>query len=157
MKHEIAIQQMTHAVPVPKKKFLRQWASVALPATYACEVTLRIVNRDEMAMLNHTYRKKCGATNVLSFPMQFSHTLTAEAKLAIHPLGDVVLCADVIVQEIDEQHKAPDAHWAHLVVHGLLHLQGYDHQHHKEAVVMEALEATLLKQLGFNNPYEQGV
>ena len=105
-------------------------------------------------MLNHTYRKKCGATNVLSFPMQVSHTLTTEVKLAIHPLGDVVLCADVIVQEIDEQHQAPEAHWAHLVVHGLLHLQGYDHQHHKEAVVMEALEVTLLKQLGFKNPYE---
>lgn len=114
------------------------------------EVTIRIVDEAEMTELNETYRHKSGPTNVLSFP--FDAPIELEVKL----LGDIVICASVVNKEAKAQGKSSDAHWAHMVVHGILHLQGYDHIEDDEAEVMEALEINLLQQLGYTNPYIDG-
>ena len=102
---------------------------------------------DEGQSLNHTYRGKDYATNVLSFPAD----LPPELDLPL--LGDLVVCAPVVAREATEQHKQLNAHWAHMVIHGCLHLLGYDHIDDAEADEMEALERELLAQLGIADPY----
>jgi len=97
--------------------------------------------------LNHTWRGKDRPTNVLSFPMQ------TPAEVDLNVIGDLALCAAVIKSEARQQHKPLQAHWAHMVVHGMLHLQGYDHTDEQQAEEMEALEISILDQLGFDNPY----
>lgn len=114
----------------------------------ASEVSLRIVDRDEMQMLNNRYRGKNGPTNVLSFPVDFPEDLT------LPMLGDVVICAPVVYEEARKQHKTPAAHWDHLLVHGILHLLGFDHEDDIAAREMEALEVQALATLGWPNPYE---
>jgi probable rRNA maturation factor len=104
-----------------------------------------------MHELNNKWRGKNRSTNVLSFPMQSPD----EVDLKI--LGDLVMCADVINTEARQQHKPAQAHWAHMVVHGMLHLQGYDHIDEHQADEMEALEIRMLDQLGFDNPYLENV
>jgi len=112
------------------------------------ELTIRLVDEEEMTRLNTIYRGKFGPTNVLSFPAE------EVDEWDIPLLGDIVICADVVYQESFDQGKSLDAHWAHMVVHGLLHLLGYDHQCHQEAQQMEAQERSLLADLGFKDPYE---
>lgn len=112
------------------------------------ELTIRLVDEEEMTHLNTVYRGKFGPTNVLSFPAEEMD------ELDVPLLGDIVICADVVYQEAFDQGKSLDAHWAHMVVHGLLHLLGYDHQCHQEAQQMEAQERSLLADLGFKDPYE---
>jgi probable rRNA maturation factor len=107
------------------------------------EITVRLVAESEARRLNRDYRGKDYATNVLTFVYEDGPCLT----------GDIVLCAPVIAREAREQRKALAAHYAHLVVHGALHLQGYDHEAKEDARQMEALESTILKRLGFSNPY----
>jgi len=111
-------------------------------------VNIRIVDPSEMIHLNETYRDKPTVTNVLSFPF--------EAPPGAHSylLGDIVICADVVAQEAQEQHKPLRAHWAHMTIHGMLHLLGYDHVTEALAKVMEPLETHLLQTLGFKDPYE---
>ena len=111
------------------------------------EVSVRITDVDEIKMLNQQYRGKDYATNVLSFPAD----LLPELKLP--HLGDIVICAAVVEREAREQHKASDAHWAHMVIHGTLHLLGYDHIDDAEADMMEALEIDILHAMNFANPY----
>lgn len=120
------------------------------------EVTVRIVDEDESRTLNNTYRGKDSATNVLSFPVDLDDfsDLPIDQVFDTPPLGDLVICAPVIAREAAEQGKPLEAHWAHMLVHGLLHLIGYDHNEDHEAEVMEALETRLLLQLGFAAPYE---
>lgn len=101
-----------------------------------------------MAQLNANYRGKDGATNVLSFPAD----LPAELDLPL--LGDIVICAPVVIAEADQQGKTASAHWAHMTVHGTLHLLGYDHVKEEEAEIMEALESAILRQLDYSCPYE---
>jgi probable rRNA maturation factor len=100
-----------------------------------------------MANLNHTYRAKAGPTNVLSFPADIPDSVDCDL------LGDIVICAPVVVREAEEQHKIGAHHWAHLTVHGVLHLLGFDHTDDHEAEQMEQLEITILKALGLPNPY----
>jgi probable rRNA maturation factor len=134
----------------PSTQAIESWMNAALtaigrqtPATLA----LRIVDEDEMQAMNHRYRQKNTPTNVLSFPCQLPDNLKGDQ------LGDMLICAPVVQQEATAQHKSPQTHWAHMVVHGVLHLLGYDHTETAEAEQMEALEIDILKQLGFPNPY----
>jgi probable rRNA maturation factor len=108
------------------------------------EIVIRIVDEIEGKALNHTYRKKDYATNVLSFPYELTDTMV---------IGDLVLCGSVILQEAMEQKKDPLFHWAHLTVHGVLHLLGYDHMKEKDAKIMQKLEVKILKEIGFSDPY----
>ena len=108
---------------------------------------MRIVDREEARALNSRYRKVYKATNVLSFPA------TLPDGLGLHFLGDVVICAPLVTEEAIAQGKEVNAHWAHLLVHGILHLQGYTHDEDGKAKEMEALEITILHKLGVENPY----
>jgi probable rRNA maturation factor len=134
---------------IPDLQAFQQWADCACPTGKDVVASLQIVTRDEMKTLNKTYRNKDVPTNVLSFPMQLPD------EVGINLLGDLVLCAEVISNEALEQGKSSRAHWAHMTVHGMLHLQGYDHIEENDAEVMEAMEVKFLKQLGFDNPYKQ--
>ena len=142
------------AVPLssPDDDAIRHWVISALnrlhtPASPIPELSIRITDREDAARFNHTYRDKPDATNVLSFPAD----PPAEAQCGL--LGDLVICAPLVQQEATEQHKSEEAHWAHLIIHGVLHLLGYDHQATADAEQMEALEIAVLDELGFPNPY----
>jgi probable rRNA maturation factor len=150
--YRIQVQRAIRNVAAPTSNQFRQWASAALKDRIpAAEITIRIVDEKEMLALNSTYRHKHKTTNVLSFPFSAPPDITLEIPL----LGDLVICAAVVKQEAIDQHKTETEHWAHMVVHGTLHLLGYDHEVPAEADIMEALETTILQQLGFDNPYEQ--
>jgi len=146
----VTVQDAAHAAATPSAQELRAWARHALGAAARGELTLRIVDETESAALNGKYRGKRGPTNVLSFGAEQPPGATGTELL---PLGDLVLCADVVQREAREQGKAAPAHWAHMVVHGVLHLQGYDHETSAEAATMEARERDLLAELGFPDPY----
>jgi probable rRNA maturation factor len=136
---------------VPAEEDIRNWIAAALTGRTTqeqVEVSVRLVDIDEMAVLNETYRGKKGATNVLSFPASLP------AELAIPLLGDIVICAPVVRAEAVQQGKSQSAHWAHMTVHGTLHLLGYDHIEEEEATIMEALESAILGELNFSCPYE---
>ena len=134
------------AVPEPAQ--FQQWVAAALQQEFgALEQTIRIVDEVESRQLNHEYRQRDKPTNVLSFPAEDSEYLD------YHHLGDLVICAPLVAREAAEQEKSLTAHWAHLVVHGMLHLQGYDHQNEAEAEQMETLEIEILRALGHTNPY----
>lgn len=137
----------------PSEVQLRLWVQQALlPATpTACEVTLRFVDTPESQELNATYRSQNKPTNVLSFPCDAPIDFASAGELVL--LGDLVLCVPLILEEAREQQKKTEHHWAHLVIHGLLHLQGLDHQEDSEAEQMEALERQQLAQLGIPDPY----
>lgn len=148
--YHIIIQQVADKTTAPKSSHLRKWAETALARKIpSAEVTIRIVSTEEMTQLNKKFRYKDGATNVLSFPFE----MPEEVEIEVPILGDIVICADVVNKEANEQGKAPDAHWAHMVVHGIFHLLGYDHQTDQEANIMESLEVEILENLGFANPY----
>lgn len=142
---QILIQRRVAASGIPAASTLRQWATRALGAV-AGDVTLRLVDATESQDLNRRYRGKDKPTNVLSFPYD------AEG-LEVPILGDVVICAEVVEHEAAEQNKELRAHWAHMVVHGCLHLLGYDHQNDRDAEEMESREIRLLAELGFADPY----
>jgi probable rRNA maturation factor len=129
----------------------QRWADVALRGDGHAEVVIRIVDEDESRELNHHYRGKDKPTNVLSFPMELPEELVAAVDENM--LGDLIICAPVVAHEALEQHKVLQHHWAHMVIHGMLHLQGYDHIEADEAEEMESLEIQLLQQLGIDNPY----
>jgi probable rRNA maturation factor len=142
------VQRNSRARDLPSDAQLRSWARAALAGAGGThEVTLRLVDEAESAQLNSTFRHKAGPTNVLSFP--FSAPPGARSRL----LGDLVVCAPVVARESAEQHKELMAHWAHMVVHGVLHLRGYDHVRIADAKAMEALETRILARLGYPNPY----
>jgi probable rRNA maturation factor len=135
----------------PRRSDIANWASAALGRRAANrEVSVRIVGRSESRKLNSHYRGKDYPTNVLSFP---ALSMTVAASDAAQPLGDLVICPHVLRTEAREQRKTLRAHWAHLVVHGALHLIGYDHERDDEARRMERREIAVLKRLGFTNPY----
>lgn len=134
---------------IPDIDSLQSWAQSACLDDDDVVASLQIVSRNEMQELNNTYRGKDWPTNVLSFPMQ----LPEEVELNL--LGDIALCADIIISEAAVLGISMQAHWAHMVVHGMLHLQGYDHIEETEAEAMESMEINVLKKLGFDNPYVQ--
>jgi len=145
----VAVQDAAGVTGTPPEAKLRTWAKRAFGADTRGELTLRIVSVAESAELNSRYRGKEGPTNVLSFSAEPPPAGVTE----LLPLGDLVICAEVVEREALEQGKAPQAHWAHMVIHGALHLQGFDHETGTEAAVMEARERELLAGLGFPDPY----
>ncbi len=146
---ELDLQLASEAAGLPGAAQLRQWCELALrQRTAPSELTVRIVDEAEARELNRTWRGKDYATNVLSFPAEIP-----EGLLDIPLLGDLVICAQVVEREAAEQGKSSAAHWAHLVIHGCLHLLGYDHIDEAEAEEMEALERQLLAELGHPDPY----
>ena len=146
----VTVQNAATGVAVPAAAELRKWARAALTAEVRGELTVRIVDERESAELNARYRAKAGPTNVLSFRAESPPVGDGDELL---PYGDVVICAEVVAREAREQGKPPAAHWAHMVVHGALHLQGYDHENRRDAGIMEARERALLNELGFPDPY----
>jgi probable rRNA maturation factor len=139
-----------HLASLPDEAQLRRWAQAALGSSLdEAEVVVRVVDEAESAELNFNYRHKNGPTNVLSFPFE------APPGLELPLLGDLVICAPVVAREAQEQHKTLEAHWAHMVVHGVLHLMGYDHIDEAEAEEMETLEIKVLASLGYSNPYNE--
>jgi probable rRNA maturation factor len=135
------VQRASRAAHIPSDRLLRKWACAVVPAD--AQVTVRFVAEAEGRRLNREYRGKDYATNVLSFPY------------SMRPFaGDLVICAPVVAREARQQHKPVAAHHAHLLVHGLLHLKGYDHERGAaQAARMERKEISILHALGFGNPY----
>lgn len=133
---------------LPTEDQINQWLNVILPPFMSeVELTIRIVDESESQQLNNTYRHKNKPTNVLSFP--FESPIEIETPL----LGDLVICKSVVEQEAKEQEKSLQSHWAHMIVHGCLHLLGYDHIDDDEAQEMESIEIEIMSELGFANPY----
>lgn len=137
----LAVQYAFKPEIAPTRHQFRKWVLTALEQN--AEITLRLVDEIEGRALNRDYRGKDYATNVLTFP------LTEEPVL----MGDIVLCVPVVEKEAAEQSKPLEAHYAHLVIHGVLHLQGYDHENDEDAAVMEALETLIVTNLGYADPY----
>ena len=137
----LSVQYALRPTHLPSQKQLRRWASAAL--VQDASITLRIVGQAEGRRLNREFRGKDYATNVLTFAYPEQHPLA----------GDIVLCASVVRQEAQAQGLDLLAHYAHLVVHGVLHLQGYDHERAAAAEIMESLESEIVMQLGYPDPY----
>jgi len=146
--------QSASVEPAPDEEDIRRWATTTLEhhsPSANVELTIRLVDIEEMTQLNHTFRGKSAATNVLSFPVDLPQEIDKEFA---HPLlGDIIICAPVVRSEALQQGKTEEAHWAHMVVHGTLHLVGFDHIEEEEAKTMEALESAILGQLNYGCPY----
>ncbi len=133
---------------LPEEALFQRWLEAVLPQFQAeSEVTIRIVDQAESQELNLTYRGKDKPTNVLSFPFE------APPEIELSLLGDLIICRQVVETEAVEQQKTAEEHWAHMVIHGCLHLLGYDHIEDDEAEEMETLETEILAQLGYSDPY----
>jgi probable rRNA maturation factor len=150
MNYHIDIQHASNdKIPI-SDELLCQWTTQALrPYRDHAELTIRLVDKNEITHLNTVYRKKNKATNVLAFPANYPKNIVLEYPL----LGDVIICPDVLKQESVDLQTPLTAHWAHIVIHGVLHLLGYDHMKEEEAMVMQTIEKTILKELGFDDPY----
>lgn len=148
MSIKIHLQIVTKEKKLPTKTDFKRWLK---PILQTCknptEITIRIVDEAEMQALNNYYRGKNKPTNILSFPF------IVPAGIDTDMLGDLVICAPLVKQEAKEQNKTLNSHWAHLTIHGILHLLGYDHDNKKDAKTMEDLEIKYLAELGLGNPY----
>ena len=144
---QVEVQYGVDDQGIPNEQQFQAWAA-CIEASKDLEVSIRIVDEQEMAELNFQYRKKSGPTNVLSFPADLP------ADVDVPFLGDVIICAPIVAQEATRQEKSLVSHWAHMSVHGILHLQGYDHINEADAAKMESLETSILNNLGFENPYD---
>ena len=140
----LTVQYASDAPDLPTQAEFRKWVKSALDVD--AEITLRLVDEAEGCTLNRDYRGKDYATNVLSFPL-------AEEPLL---MGDIALCVPVVLREAKEQNKTPGAHFAHLTVHGILHLCGYAHETETQAELMETLETEIVTKLGYADPYLSG-
>src|SRR5579862_4310248 len=149
--YRIIIQHAADKTLAPSSALLRKWAKSTLrDQIEAAEITIRLVSIEEMTQLNESYRHKKGPTNVLSFPFSMPNNIEIDPPI----LGDIVICSEVIHREAHEQGKTTDAHWAHMIVHGIFHLLGYDHVIDSEAEIMESLEIKCMQAMGFPNPYK---
>ena len=152
---ELEIQRIRPQDQQPSDADFKRWARAALEGRRdAAELVIRIVDEAEITELNRDYRGKDRPTNVLSFPFEYPPELPPDAAGDL--IGDLVICAPVVRREAAEQGKTGQAHWAHMVVHGVLHLIGYDHVNNADAQVMEGLEKVIMKNLGFPDPYWEG-
>lgn len=151
----VTILNETDIKNIPVKKKFQKWINQVtktipdkIPKNCS-EICISIVDKKTSAALNETYRQKKGATNVLSF------TYVTTPGIPQISLGDLAICAEIVEIEAAAQHKNSESHWAHLTIHGILHLLGYDHVVDDDALIMETLEIKLLNKLGYENPYEQ--
>ncbi len=151
------LQTATESAALPRKSRLELWVKTTLiiaaehshqPLKKAYELTIRVVDKAEVQQLNLSYRHQEKPTNVLSFPFE------APPQVSLPLLGDLVICQAVVEEEALQQQISPESHWAHMVVHGTLHLLDYDHLDDQQAEEMESLEIKVLQQLGYSNPYE---
>lgn len=151
MAYQIDIESNSQSLQIPTLADIESWISAALQSQdFAnAEVSVYIVDEDEGQELNSQYRGKDYPTNVLSFPADIAE------EVGIPLLGDLVVCAPVVEREAQEQNKALAAHWAHMLVHGTLHLVGFDHIDDDEAETMEALETQIVTGLGYPAPYQE--
>jgi probable rRNA maturation factor len=146
----IEVQNVSGFEPLPRALSIRSWAALPFSGERRSgELTVRIVDAHESAVLNGKYRDQRGPTNVLAFPSETPELPGAE----LLPVGDLVICAEIVAREAAEQGKPLEAHWAHIVIHGALHLLGYDHATDRGAQRMQQRERELLAQLGFADPY----
>jgi len=147
MRARIDLQNDESLTNLPNQQDFEAWVDAALTQDFDnLEQTIRVVGKAESRALNLQYRAKDTSTNVLSFTAENDY-------LDYQCLGDLVICAPIVEQEAHQQNKSLQAHWAHMVVHGMLHLQGYDHQKITQADEMESLEVKILSTLGYSNPY----
>jgi probable rRNA maturation factor len=145
--NQLDIQIATQSCELPESQHFQQWVDAALGNYDAnTEIVIRLVDEAESAQLNEQYRQKLGPTNILSFPFEVPRGMQMDL------LGDLVICAPLVKKEVRQQQKLQD-HWAHIIVHGVLHLLGYDHIEEVEAGQMEALEIDILQHLKIANPY----
>ncbi|MCT8985512.1 rRNA maturation RNase YbeY [Shewanella phaeophyticola] len=150
IKLDLDLQIAIEAANLPTQAEFETWVRTAIGQTMPeVELTIRVVEIAESQQLNSTYRGKDKPTNVLSFPFE------APPEVELPLLGDLVICAKVVEQEATDQNKPLNAHWAHMVIHGCLHLLGYDHIIDEEADEMESLETQLVEGLGFTDPYKE--
>ena len=163
MSIEVDLYRTTESTDVPEDRLMRLWVKTALttkanrklPRRHNLDLSIRIVDEPESQRLNHRYRGKPVPTNVLAFPADITIPLSEEWPENLpFPLGDLAICAPVVKREAEQQNKACNAHWAHMVIHGVLHLIGYDHLNNFDAEQMEALEAELVTGLGFPPPWK---
>jgi len=152
VKVELDVQRVTTSNSVPDKRQFQCWVE-AVPGTWAgrSALTIRIVDETEAKQINREYRNKDYATNVLSFSADLPEGLPKAFRQA--QLGDLLICAPIVRREAKQQRRPEADHWAHLTIHGVLHLLGYDHELNDEALVMEALEVEILADLGISDPY----
>jgi probable rRNA maturation factor len=150
MKLSIDIQRACPSDQGPGADIIEHWVTAALrKERETTELSVRIVDDSESAALNEKFRGKVGSTNVLSFPF------SAVTPEPLPILGDIVICAPVVAREALQQGKTPMAHWAHMTVHGVLHLLGYDHIDDQDAVIMESLETDIMLGMDFPPPYQE--
>ena len=144
------LQIATDHPGIPTADLFQQWIDTVLEnqGLEAQELTIRVVDEEESRELNHQYRDKDKSTNVLSFPFE------APPGIEMNLLGDLVVCAQVVEKEAKEQNKPLSHHWAHMIVHGTLHLLGFDHIEDAQAEEMERLEIALLAKLDIDDPYQ---
>jgi probable rRNA maturation factor len=144
----IELQNVCASPDVPSLAQLQMWVDAALvDISHDNEVVIRLVGEHESQALNEQYRHKLGSTNILSFPVEVPEGVELDL------LGDLVVCVPVVAKEAQEQQKALLDHWAHIVIHGVLHLLGYDHIDDADAELMESKEIAMLKKLNIDNPY----
>jgi probable rRNA maturation factor len=157
MNAQVDVQIATDDESVPGSNELAIWVSRALRTagnSDEAEVSVRVVDATEMQELNSEFRDQDKPTNVLSFPAGNIEGLPTDAEL---PLGDIVVCAEVVRAEAEEQGKALADHWAHMMIHGTLHLLGFDHENDSDAAAMEGLEKQILTDHGIANPYSESL
>lgn len=149
MTNYVDIQVACTSEDPPDEDSIRRWVNAAIRNERKnAELSVRIVENDESQALNEQYRDANGPTNVLSFPFE------AQIPEPLDLIGDLVICAPVVATEAKQQHKDLEAHWAHMTVHGVLHLLGYTHNNDQDALIMESLETEILQGLGYPPPYE---
>jgi probable rRNA maturation factor len=148
----VEIQAVYSSPELPNEQQIQLWIDTVLAEMQQdTEIVVRIVDETESTALNEQYRHKQGATNILSFPVKIPDGVALDINL----LGDLVVCAPVLAKEAQQQGKKLHDHWAHIIIHGVLHLLGYDHLDDAQAEEMEGKEITLLQQLNIPNPYRQ--
>ena len=151
---ELELQWGVEPLAMPTLALCKKWVQACfIESAASLALTIRVVSMDESQTLNKTYRDKDRPTNVLSFESSPPPYVMEGDELAPY-LGDLAICAEVVAQEAEQQEKSLEAHWAHMVVHGVLHLKGWDHIEPEEALEMEALEVKIMANLGYANPYE---
>ncbi len=148
----VEIQLASKSKFIPDQQQFQNWVDAVLTdESQHSEIVIRVIDEDEMIEFNQQYRHKSGPTNILSFPFEAPDSVESDL------LGDLLVCAPVIETESKQQKKTLENHWAHIIVHGVLHLIGYDHINDMDAEEMEALEVMILKTITINNPYEETI